>query len=230
MSGRGMPGSERSSGRLGGVGMRSARLRPRIGRWRPRPWARLRQRRPAAGDHAAAGGPATPGYKIIKALEERVGGGYSPSPGVVYPTLTLLEELGHASVTDQSGRAGQALRLDEEGMKVVAETRGSGERDSRRVAQGAAARGGRRAGRRRGRWRTSPPALRLRLQGRPASDAQVRAIARRHRRGGPGGQGMFEPGEKAGAPFIILDTSVKLRSHVSHASTGSENGHCARNS
>ena len=28
------------------------------------------------------------GYEIIKALEERVGGGYSPSPGVIYPTLT----------------------------------------------------------------------------------------------------------------------------------------------
>ena len=47
------------------------------------------------------------GYEIIKALEERVGGGYSPSPGVVYPTLTLLEELGHASVTDE--RAGRKL-------------------------------------------------------------------------------------------------------------------------
>ena len=47
------------------------------------------------------------GYEIIKALEERVGGGYSPSPGVVYPTLTLLEELGHATVTDE--RAGRKL-------------------------------------------------------------------------------------------------------------------------
>ena len=44
------------------------------------------------------------GYEIIKALEERVGGGYSPSPGVVYPTLTLLEELGQASVMEE--RAG----------------------------------------------------------------------------------------------------------------------------
>src|SRR5579872_6788926 len=33
------------------------------------------------------------GYEIIKALEERVGEGYSPSPGVIYPTLTLLEEV-----------------------------------------------------------------------------------------------------------------------------------------
>jgi DNA-binding PadR family transcriptional regulator len=38
------------------------------------------------------------GYEIIKALEEQFGGMYSPSPGVVYPTLTLLEELGYASV------------------------------------------------------------------------------------------------------------------------------------
>lgn len=38
------------------------------------------------------------GYEIIKAIEERVGGAYSPSPGVIYPTLTLLEELGHVTV------------------------------------------------------------------------------------------------------------------------------------
>ena len=36
------------------------------------------------------------GYEIIKALEERSGGHYSPSPGTVYPTLTLLEDLGFA--------------------------------------------------------------------------------------------------------------------------------------
>ena len=31
------------------------------------------------------------GYEVIKALGERAGGDYSPSPGVVYPTLTLLK-------------------------------------------------------------------------------------------------------------------------------------------
>jgi DNA-binding PadR family transcriptional regulator len=36
------------------------------------------------------------GYEIIKAIEERLAGGYAPSPGVVYPTLTLLEEEGLA--------------------------------------------------------------------------------------------------------------------------------------
>ncbi len=36
------------------------------------------------------------GYEITKALEDRSGGFYSPSPGVIYPTLTFLEEAGHA--------------------------------------------------------------------------------------------------------------------------------------
>ncbi|HVZ82819.1 MAG TPA: PadR family transcriptional regulator [Terracidiphilus sp.] len=43
------------------------------------------------------------GYEIIKAIEERMGGGYAPSPGVVYPTLTLLEEEGLAEVTRTDG-------------------------------------------------------------------------------------------------------------------------------
>lgn len=45
------------------------------------------------------------GYEIIKELEERFGGAYSPSPGTVYPTLTMLEDLGYAKVTqDEGGR------------------------------------------------------------------------------------------------------------------------------
>ncbi len=43
------------------------------------------------------------GYEIIKAIEDRLAGTYSPSPGVIYPTLTLLEELGHAEVRATEG-------------------------------------------------------------------------------------------------------------------------------
>ena len=43
------------------------------------------------------------GYEIIKAIEERLGGAYAPSPGVVYPTLTWLEELGYAEVQSAQG-------------------------------------------------------------------------------------------------------------------------------
>ncbi len=39
------------------------------------------------------------GYDIIRAIEQRTGGAYSPSPGVIYPTLQLLEDVGHARQT-----------------------------------------------------------------------------------------------------------------------------------
>jgi DNA-binding PadR family transcriptional regulator len=44
------------------------------------------------------------GYEIIKALEERSGGYYAPSPGMVYPALTYLEELGHAEVEAEGAK------------------------------------------------------------------------------------------------------------------------------
>jgi DNA-binding PadR family transcriptional regulator len=39
------------------------------------------------------------GYEIIKAIEEHSSGIYAPSPGMVYPALTYLEEMGYASTT-----------------------------------------------------------------------------------------------------------------------------------
>src|SRR6185437_13675857 len=43
------------------------------------------------------------GYEIIKALEDRSGGFYVPSPGMVYPALTFLEETGLAVVFESEG-------------------------------------------------------------------------------------------------------------------------------
>lgn len=43
------------------------------------------------------------GYDLIKALEEASGGAYTPSPGVIYPTLTLLEDMGYAAVSEAGG-------------------------------------------------------------------------------------------------------------------------------
>ena len=43
------------------------------------------------------------GYEIIRAVEERFGGAYAPSPGIVYPTLTLLEEQGLIAVVETDG-------------------------------------------------------------------------------------------------------------------------------
>ncbi|MFL9964464.1 PadR family transcriptional regulator [Paraburkholderia sediminicola] len=44
------------------------------------------------------------GYELIKALETRSNGFYSPSPGMVYPALTYLEELGYVTVQLEGNR------------------------------------------------------------------------------------------------------------------------------
>ncbi|CAM5460225.1 PadR family transcriptional regulator [Eoetvoesiella caeni] len=44
------------------------------------------------------------GYEFIKELEARSNGFYSPSPGMVYPALTYLEELGYATVEVHGNR------------------------------------------------------------------------------------------------------------------------------
>jgi DNA-binding PadR family transcriptional regulator len=60
------------------------------------------------------------GYEIIKELEDRFGGAYSPSPGTVYPTLTMLEDLGYAKAeTDDSGKKTYAITT--EGRAYLAE-------------------------------------------------------------------------------------------------------------
>jgi DNA-binding PadR family transcriptional regulator len=52
------------------------------------------------------------GYEIMAAIEERSGRTYRPSPGVIYPTLQLLEELGHARVEEHDGRKTYAITPD----------------------------------------------------------------------------------------------------------------------
>ena len=49
------------------------------------------------------------GYELIKAIEEKTGGGYSPSPGVIYPTLAWLEDMGYATATAEGGRRSFAI-------------------------------------------------------------------------------------------------------------------------
>ena len=61
------------------------------------------------------------GYEIIKSLEERSGGFYSPSPGMVYPALTYLEEIGHASVEADGTR--KLYRITDMGRAFLEENR-----------------------------------------------------------------------------------------------------------
>ena len=62
------------------------------------------------------------GYEVIKELEERFGGAYSPSPGTVYPTLTMLEDLGYARArTEEGGK--KIYEITPEGKAYLAENR-----------------------------------------------------------------------------------------------------------
>lgn len=61
------------------------------------------------------------GYEIIKALEEHSSGVYTPSPGMVYPALTYLEEVGHASCASDGKK--KLYNITEEGTAHLTEHR-----------------------------------------------------------------------------------------------------------
>ena len=115
------------------------------------------------------------GYEVIKALGERVGGDYSPSPGVVYPTLTLLEDMGYASASvDAASR--KLYAITPEGQAHLAENKAQidaifarldGENDADWSSAGSVIRA----------MLNLRATVKLRLRGRQASREQIQAIA-----------------------------------------------------
>jgi DNA-binding PadR family transcriptional regulator len=65
------------------------------------------------------------GYDLIKAMEERSSGFYSPSPGVIYPTLTFLEEAGHASSAAEGNK--KVFAITDSGRTYLAENKEAAE-------------------------------------------------------------------------------------------------------
>jgi DNA-binding PadR family transcriptional regulator len=61
------------------------------------------------------------GYEIIKVLEDKTAGWYAPSPGIVYPTLTYLEEAGY--VTAQAEGAKKLYAITGEGRAYLEDNR-----------------------------------------------------------------------------------------------------------
>jgi DNA-binding PadR family transcriptional regulator len=59
------------------------------------------------------------GYEIIQVIGDKSGGAYRPSPGVVYPTLQMLEELGHACTVARDDR--KVYSITEAGQRELAE-------------------------------------------------------------------------------------------------------------
>lgn len=63
------------------------------------------------------------GYELIKELEDRTGGAYRPSPGVIYPTLALLEDEGFIAPSNAEG--GRKLyQITDAGREALAANRG----------------------------------------------------------------------------------------------------------
>jgi DNA-binding PadR family transcriptional regulator len=62
------------------------------------------------------------GYELIKALETRSNGFYSPSPGMVYPALTFLEDLNFVTVEVEANRKRYAL--SDAGRRYLEDNRG----------------------------------------------------------------------------------------------------------
>ncbi len=59
------------------------------------------------------------GYELIKAIEDLTGGAYAPSPGVVYPTLSLLTDEG--AVTEQADGTRKAYAVSATGTAELTE-------------------------------------------------------------------------------------------------------------
>ncbi len=116
------------------------------------------------------------GYEIIKAIEERVAGAYSPSPGVIYPSLTLLEELGYVTVSAAPESSKKLHAITAQGQAFLDANRPGLEALLARMDQA-------------GREQASPApqilramenlklALRLRLARGPLDEHQVNAVA-----------------------------------------------------
>jgi DNA-binding PadR family transcriptional regulator len=115
------------------------------------------------------------GYEIIKEIEDRVAGSYSPSPGVIYPTLMMLEELGHATVTETDGR--KLYAITSEGRAWLAANQAALDGAVGRMRAVSAAHGGGPALEIIRATENLKLALRLRQDRGPLSEEQVRAIA-----------------------------------------------------
>jgi DNA-binding PadR family transcriptional regulator len=115
------------------------------------------------------------GYELIKTIEEKFGGMYSPSPGIIYPTLTLLEELGYARVEAETG--GRKLySITDEGAAFLAANRAVVDSLMARIAEIGQAYGGGPAPEIQRAVRNLETALSIRLGRGPLGAEQVRAV------------------------------------------------------
>lgn len=115
------------------------------------------------------------GYEIIRAIEDRLAGTYSPSPGIVYPTLTLLQELGLVTVEENDGR--KRYSITREGESHLADHRAAVDAALERMRGISERLGGGPSPQIVRAMENLRLAMRLRLQCGPLTQAQVDAVA-----------------------------------------------------
>jgi DNA-binding PadR family transcriptional regulator len=114
------------------------------------------------------------GYELIRTIEERFGGGYTPSPGVIYPTLSWLEDMGYASVERNGGR--KSYVISEEGKAFLSENQAAADALFQRAGDEGQGRRGRSMQVMRA-MHNLKTALRLRLASGSVDEAAIDAIA-----------------------------------------------------
>jgi len=115
------------------------------------------------------------GYEIIKEIEDKVGGAYSPSPGVIYPTLTMLEELNYVTVTQGDGGKKQHS-ITEEGRAFLASNQATVDALLARMSEAGERHGGGPAPQILRAFENLKMALRLRVSRGPLTEAQIAAV------------------------------------------------------
>lgn len=116
------------------------------------------------------------GYDLIKSIEALVGGAYSPSPGVVYPTLTLLEEQGHIRMASAEGTK-KLYEITEDGAATLKASAATVAAIRERIAHARARHGGEPAPQIVRAVENFKLALRLRLSRGELTPEQTQAIA-----------------------------------------------------
>ena len=116
------------------------------------------------------------GYELMKAVEERMGGSYTPSAGVIYPTLSWLEDMGYTlAEADPAGR--KRYRITREGEAFLTANRAATDELLARIGQrGVGRSSGVPAPILRG-MENLKLALRLRMSGEPFEQSTVESIA-----------------------------------------------------
>ena len=116
------------------------------------------------------------GYEIIKAIEERLGGAYAPSPGTVYPTLTLLEELGYIAITETDGPR-KLYAVTDAGRAALEQEKATVDAIFAKMAEINLRRSGNRAPQLVRAWGNLKMAMNLRVARGPLSPEQIEKIA-----------------------------------------------------